>query len=182
MLSMPLAMANATSGTTGLDVAGSIANYFNEHGWRSSEEVAARASLGSNWQGDVPKPVNSLKVTDTVASLSAQGVLFATDLSADSKAKLLTYENADGMEQLGWLSQLFCYHPLQPQRDVCARRGTSLDRQLPQRSMLMPRKPRVACTGLQFCRPERVWRQQHQGRRPWQWPYNAAAGRRHTAQ
>lgn len=80
------------------DVAGSIANYFNEHDWRSGEEVAARATLGSGWKGVTPKPVNSLKVTDSVESLSAKGVMFATDLCADSKAQLLTYENAEGME------------------------------------------------------------------------------------
>lgn len=80
------------------DVAGSIANYFVAHGWRGNEEVAAQATLGSNWSGAAPKPANTLKITDTVASLSKKGVLFATDLCADSKGQLLTYENEQGLE------------------------------------------------------------------------------------
>ncbi|MCH9694319.1 MAG: lytic murein transglycosylase B [Gammaproteobacteria bacterium] len=80
------------------DVAGSIANYFVAHGWRGDEEVAAQATLGSNWTGAVPKPANTLKITDTIASLSKKGVLFSTDLCADSKGQLLTYENAEGLE------------------------------------------------------------------------------------
>ena len=80
------------------DVSGSIANYFLKHGWRSNEAVATQATLGSNWRGDVPAPANSLKVKDTVESLSKKGVLFATELCADSKAKLLTYEGDDGIE------------------------------------------------------------------------------------
>ena len=80
------------------DVAGSIANYFLEHGWRPGEEVTAQASLGGGWQGPVPKPANKLKATETIASLSRQGVLFVTDLPADSKSELLTFEGADGAE------------------------------------------------------------------------------------
>jgi len=80
------------------DVAGSIANYFLEHGWKSGEDVVAQASLGGNWQGPVPKPENILKPSETVASLSRKGVLFVTDLPGDSKSELLTYEGADGIE------------------------------------------------------------------------------------
>tara|TARA_R110000782_G_scaffold21904_8_gene58486 strand:- start:27 stop:1034 length:1008 start_codon:yes stop_codon:yes gene_type:complete len=80
------------------DVSGSIANYFVEHGWRSEEEVATMATLGSSWHGDVPTPSNTLKAGDTIASLSKKGVLFTTDLCADSKGQLLTYEGDDGIE------------------------------------------------------------------------------------
>ena len=80
------------------DVAGSIANYFLEHGWKSGEDVAARASLGSAWQGSVPKPENTLKPNDTVASLSRKGVMFVTDLPGDSRGELLTYEGPEGFE------------------------------------------------------------------------------------
>jgi len=80
------------------DVAGSIANYFLEHGWKSGEDVAARASLGSGWQGPAPQPENTLKPSETVASLSRKGVMFVTDLPGDSKGELLTYEGADGLE------------------------------------------------------------------------------------
>ncbi len=80
------------------DVSGSIANYFLQHGWRSDEEVVAQASLGSNWSDAVPEPANTLKASDTVESLSRKGVLFATELCADSAGELLTYDGDDGTE------------------------------------------------------------------------------------
>ncbi len=80
------------------DVAGSIANYFLRHGWRSGEEVLSQATLSSRWQGNAPQPKNSLKAEDTIASLSKMGVVFATDLSMDSKGQLLTYEGDHGTE------------------------------------------------------------------------------------
>jgi membrane-bound lytic murein transglycosylase B len=80
------------------DVAGSIANYFLEHGWRPGEEVTVQASLGAAWQGEVPKPKNTLKASATVASLSRKGVMFVTELPADSAGELLTLEGSDGTE------------------------------------------------------------------------------------
>lgn len=80
------------------DVAGSIANYMNEHGWRSGEDVAARATLGSAWQGSPPRPRNTLEASGTVSSLAEAGVIFATDLPGSSKAELLSYEAIDGPE------------------------------------------------------------------------------------
>ena len=80
------------------DVAGSVANYFVEHGWQTGNEVTARATLGNSWSGPAPKPKNTLKASETVDSLSRQGVLFATGLGGDSKAQLLSYEGTDGME------------------------------------------------------------------------------------
>ena len=80
------------------DVAGSIANYFLEHGWRTGEEVTVQASLGAAWHGEVPKPKNTLKASATVASLSRKGVMFVTELPADSAGELLTLEGSDGTE------------------------------------------------------------------------------------
>ncbi len=80
------------------DVSGSIANYFLAHKWRVDEAVATQATLSSAWNGAVPEPANALTVTDTVESLSKKGVMFATDLCADSKGQLLTYEGDDGIE------------------------------------------------------------------------------------
>jgi membrane-bound lytic murein transglycosylase B len=80
------------------DVAGSIANYFLAHRWRIDEEVVAQATLSSTWSGPIPKPENTLKVTDTIESLSRKGVMFSTGLCADSKGQLLTYENEEGLE------------------------------------------------------------------------------------
>jgi membrane-bound lytic murein transglycosylase B len=80
------------------DVSGSIANYFLAHKWRVGEEVATQATLSSAWTASIPEPANTLKVTDTVESLSKKGVMFATDLYADSKGQLLTYKGVDGIE------------------------------------------------------------------------------------
>ncbi len=80
------------------DVAGSIANYFLRHGWRSGEEVLSQATLSGRWQGNAPQPQNSLKAENTIASLSKMGVVFATDLSMDSKGQLLTYQGDHGTE------------------------------------------------------------------------------------
>ena len=80
------------------DVAGSIANYFNAHGWKTGQEVTSQASLGSAWAGPIPEPENTLKPADTVTSLSKKGVMFVTDLPDDSKTQLLTYKGADGTE------------------------------------------------------------------------------------
>jgi membrane-bound lytic murein transglycosylase B len=78
------------------DVAGSVANYFIEHDWRSGEEVVAQASLGDGWKGAVP--ANGLKAEDTVGSLSKQGVMFSTKMAADSAGQLITLEGKDGTE------------------------------------------------------------------------------------
>lgn len=78
------------------DVIGSIANYFVRHGWRSNDQVAARAILGNQWQGDLPE--NSLSPKETVTSLSHQGVMFATDLPGDYQGQLLTLQGEDGEE------------------------------------------------------------------------------------
>ena len=78
------------------DVIGSIANYFVRHHWRHGEEVVARASLGDQWHDEVPK--NSLKPKATVSSLSRQGVMFSTSLTADSEAQLLTLQDQNGAQ------------------------------------------------------------------------------------
>lgn len=78
------------------DVVGSVANYFVEHGWRPAEQVVSHASLASDWTGRTPQ--NSLKLVETVATLSASGVMFATDLDGDARASLLMLEGDSGAE------------------------------------------------------------------------------------
>ena len=80
------------------DVAGSIANYFNAHGWHSGEDVVTQATLGSAWQADLPEPRNTLSTKDNVESLSKKGVLFATDLDNAASAALLSYAGENGPE------------------------------------------------------------------------------------
>lgn len=80
------------------DVAGSIANYFLEHGWQPGQDVTVQASLGGGWQGPVPEPRNTLKPSETIASLSRKGVMFVSELPAESKTELLTLEGSEGTE------------------------------------------------------------------------------------
>jgi len=80
------------------DVSGSVANYFLKHGWRPGAEVVAQATLSPRWRDSMPEPKNTLKATASVETLSKKGVVFATDLCADSKAELLAYDGDDGPE------------------------------------------------------------------------------------
>ncbi|MGI9219482.1 MAG: lytic murein transglycosylase B [Woeseiaceae bacterium] len=78
------------------DVAGSIANYFVAHGWKTGEEVTAQATLSDRFAEQPPK--NQLKADASVASLSQSGVVFTTSLADDADAQLLTLEGKDGTE------------------------------------------------------------------------------------
>lgn len=78
------------------DVIGSVANYFVAHGWESESPVAARASLGTKWQGELP--ANTLSPSETVSSLSRQGVMFSASLPEDHKSQLLTLKGEEGDE------------------------------------------------------------------------------------
>jgi membrane-bound lytic murein transglycosylase B len=78
------------------DVAGSIANYFLEHGWKPGEETVARATLSHSWKGPVPE--NTLKPKETVSSLSEQGVMFSTDMPAGAAGQLLLFKGKYGDE------------------------------------------------------------------------------------
>ncbi len=82
--------------TSWADVVGSVANYFVAHGWRTGEEVTTQATLSERWRG--PLPENVLKATDTLRSLSERGVIFSTELPAESKGQLLTLEGGNGTE------------------------------------------------------------------------------------
>lgn len=78
------------------DVIGSVANYFVAHGWQANNEVVTQATLGSGWTGTLPG--NKLKATETVRSLSDQGIMFSTSMPADHKSQLLTLEGKDDDE------------------------------------------------------------------------------------
>jgi membrane-bound lytic murein transglycosylase B len=78
------------------DVIGSVANYFVAHGWERKKSVVAQASLGVEWKGELP--ANTLTPTETVDSLSRQGVMFAASLPGDYKSQLLTLAGTDGDE------------------------------------------------------------------------------------
>lgn len=78
------------------DVAGSIANYFVAHKWRTGEEVATQATLSDLFQA--PPPDNQLSADESVASLSESGVMFSTAQKNDSAAQLVTLEGEAGTE------------------------------------------------------------------------------------
>jgi len=80
------------------DVAGSVANYFVKHGWNTGEEVVSQATLSGRWDEPVPEPKNTLKASETIASLSKRGAVFSTDLAAESTSELLSYKGDDGIE------------------------------------------------------------------------------------
>lgn len=87
------------------DVIGSVANYFVRHHWRHGDEVVVRAILGEQWAGELP--ANTLKPQSTVASLSRQGVMFATHMPAHDEAQLLTLKGEDGQEHWVGLHNFF---------------------------------------------------------------------------
>ena len=81
------------------DVLASVANYFSAHGWRRDEPVVHRASLSQTWSG--AEPPNSMSLDETVASLSAAGYLFSTDLPGQTPATVLSLEGEG--EQEHWV-------------------------------------------------------------------------------
>ena len=71
-------------------------NWKDVAGWRSGEEIAARATISSRWSGPFPK--NILKAEATVSSLSDEGVMFFTELPSDSAGQLVTLQTDAGNE------------------------------------------------------------------------------------
>ena len=82
------------------DAIGSVANYFNKHGWRSGEQVTVPASVsGAGYSGLVSRKLSPPK--DSVASLQAQGVSPRGPVSGSQAAMLLEFEGRNGPEY--WL-------------------------------------------------------------------------------
>ena len=71
------------------DILASIANYFDEHGWREGQVIAVPAEQASAPGAPVG---NRLELDETVASLRAQGYIFAADLADDLPAMLVALE------------------------------------------------------------------------------------------
>lgn len=78
------------------DILMSVANYFVENGWRTGEPVTVPADPAQ------PMPVatgkNSLKMTETIASLEERGITFEANLDAAAPALLISMEGQAGVE------------------------------------------------------------------------------------
>ncbi len=82
------------------DAIGSVANYFNKHGWRPGEQITIPASVsGAGYFGLVSRTLSPPE--DSVASLQAQGVLPVGPVSGSQAAMLLEFESRNGPEY--WL-------------------------------------------------------------------------------
>ena len=80
------------------DAIGSVANYFNKHGWKSGQQVVARASGGSG----LPQSMETgFKTSYSVGSLESQGLRPAVALPQDQRVSLLRLDAAGGYEY--WL-------------------------------------------------------------------------------
>jgi len=78
------------------DILMSVANYFVKNGWQTGEPVTVRGIPEKNFP--LPTGKNSLKMTETVASLTKSGINFDTSLDATAPAQLISLEGEDSME------------------------------------------------------------------------------------
>lgn len=82
------------------DAIGSVAHYFQRHGWRTSEPVAVPARVsGTRYPALVSQQLSPPR--DSVASLQAQGIAPKTPVDGAQAAMLLEYQGRDGPEY--WL-------------------------------------------------------------------------------
>ena len=82
------------------DAIGSVANYFQQHGWRTGEPVAAPAEVsGAAWSALVSRQLSQPQYS--VASLQARGVRPQEPVGGGQAAMLLEFQGRDGPEY--WL-------------------------------------------------------------------------------
>jgi membrane-bound lytic murein transglycosylase B len=81
-----------------VDAIGSVANYFASHGWRGGESVAVRARVSGSAAGAMKTGYDT---SYSVESLSRDGIVPASSLTANGKVSLLKLDAAGGYEY--WL-------------------------------------------------------------------------------
>lgn len=88
-----------------VDAIGSVANYFDVHGWRASEEVIVPARLGEEVQGlselAVERGRKGLKPVRSLETFAQKGVYSEHKISPDQKAVLIKLQGDSGDEY--WL-------------------------------------------------------------------------------
>lgn len=80
--------------TNPVDVIGSVANYFNQHGWQAGEQVAVPAQLKGDLDGSLYN--GQLKPERTLTQWRELGVLPLQRLPDDEKATLMKLEAEQG--------------------------------------------------------------------------------------
>jgi len=78
------------------DILMSVANYFVENGWRTGEPVTVPGTSDNSFP--VPTGSNSLKLNETVGSLTKRGINFESDLDVATPAQLISLEGEAGTE------------------------------------------------------------------------------------
>ncbi len=78
------------------DILGSVANYFNRHGWRTGEPVADRASVAPGSRAAAAAGQGKLELDQTVGGLRRLGFRFSSALPASAPAGVLALEAAGG--------------------------------------------------------------------------------------
>ena len=80
-----------------VDVIGSVANYFDVHGWKTGEQVVVPARVN----GSIEETRNKLKPHTRIADLAAEGVAPQAAVDKEEKATVITLKGKRGKEY--WL-------------------------------------------------------------------------------
>ena len=99
-----------------MDIIGSVANYFKQHGWKAGGPVAVRAAV----EGDHYLPILDLgyKPNTVLDAMRHDGITPLTPMPDELVAALLSLRTAGRPGILACLQQLLHHYPLQPQPAV----------------------------------------------------------------
>lgn len=81
------------------DILGSVANYFDDHGWRTGEPVAVRATVtGEAWSELTSATRGPTRTRHTMAELAAAGVTPEHEVADETRVALLALKGENGPE------------------------------------------------------------------------------------